>query len=140
MKAVKICSRKLTVCRVSADGSSVGLEFLDHTGTRVALELPLEQAEAIVMTLPHLLARATKLRTGSEDARYVFGLDEWSIERVDNDNCLIATLKTTDGFEVSFGIPFEACSSLGWNLQHKANQAPRKASESEKKAATNRLN
>jgi hypothetical protein len=139
MKAVKICSRKLTVSRVSADGSSVGLEFLDHAGTRVALELPLEQAEAIVMTLPHLLARATKLRTGSEDARYVFGLDEWSIERADKDNCLIATLKTTDGFEVSFGIPFEACSSLGWNLQDGAQACD--ANESDKKeGVANKLN
>jgi hypothetical protein len=106
----------------------------------LGLGASVEQAEAIVMTLPHLLARATKLRTGSEHARYVFGLDEWSIERVDNDNCLIATLKTTDGFELSFGIPFEACSSLGWNLHHKANEAPRIASESEKKATANRLN
>ena len=58
MKAVRICSKKLTVCHVAEDGSNVGL---DHAGTRVVLELPLEQAEAVVMTLPHLLARATKL-------------------------------------------------------------------------------
>jgi hypothetical protein len=37
-------------------------------------------------------------------------------------SCLIATLKTTDGFEVSFGIPLEVCRSFGWNLQHKADQ------------------
>jgi len=139
MKAVNICSRKLTVCRVSADGSSVGLEFLDHAGTKVALELPLEQAEAIVMTLPHLLARATKMRTGSEDARYVFGLNEWSIERVDNENCLIATLKTTDGFEVSFGIPFEACRSFGWNLQNGA-QARHDSVSDKKEVVANKLN
>ena len=122
MKAVKICSKKLTVRRVAEDGSNVGLEFLDRAGTRVVLELPLEQAEAVVMTLPHLLARATKLRTGNDDARYVFGLNEWCIEAV-NKNCLIATLKTTDGFEVSFGIPLEVSRSFGWNLQHAADQA-----------------
>ena len=40
-----------------------------------------------------------------------------------DNNCLIATLKTTNGFEVSFGIPFEACQSLGWNLQNGADRA-----------------
>jgi hypothetical protein len=122
MKAMKISSKKLTVCRVAPDGSNVGLEFLDHAGTSVVLELPLDQAEAVVMTLPHILARATKLRTGNDDARYVFGLNEWCIEGA-NENCLIATLKTTDGFEVSFGIPLEVCRSFGWNLQHAADQA-----------------
>jgi hypothetical protein len=122
MKAVKISSEKLMVCRVAADGSTVELEFLDHAGTQVALELSLDQAEAVVMTLPHLLANATKLRTGSDDARYVFGLSDWCIEGA-NRSCLIATLKTTDGFEVSFGIPLEVCRSFGWNLQHKADQA-----------------
>ena len=119
---MKICSKKLTVCRVAEDGSNVGIEFLDRAGTRVVLELPLEQAEAVVMTLPHLLARAAKLHTGKDDARYVFGLNEWCIEGV-NENSVIATLKTTDGFEVSFGIPLEVCRSFGWNLQHCADRA-----------------
>ena len=122
MKAVKICTKKLMVCRVAEDGSNVGLELLDRAGTRVILELPLEQAEAVVMTLPHLLARATKLLTGNDEARYVFGLNDWCIEGA-NKNCLIATLKTTDGFEVSFGIPLEVSRSFGWNLQHAADQA-----------------
>lgn len=121
--AVKIRSETLTTCRVAEDGSNVELEFLDHAGGPVILELPLEQAEAVVMTLPHLLARAVKWRSGDEEARYVFGLDEWSIEGAKDNDCLIATLKTTNGFEVSFGIPFEACQSLGWNLQNGADRA-----------------
>ena len=36
---------------------------------------------------------------------------------------LIVTLKTTDGFEVSFGIPFQTCRTLGFSLQHEANEA-----------------
>jgi hypothetical protein len=79
------------------------------------------------------------LRTGSEDSRYVFGLDDWLIERVDNDNCLIATLKTTDGFEVSFGIPFEACRSFGWNLQNGA-QARDESVSDKKEVVANKLN
>jgi hypothetical protein len=113
---VKIRSEKLTTCRVAADGGEVGLEFVDATGEPVRLEMPVEQAESLIMTLPQLLACALRQRTGDQDARYVFGLGEWAIESAEDQACLIATLKTPDGFEVCFSIPFEACRSLGWNL------------------------
>src|ERR1700727_1269397 len=58
---VKIRSEKLTTCRVAADGEEVGLEFLDTSGAAVRLEMPVEQAEALIMTLPQLLA-APRLR------------------------------------------------------------------------------
>jgi hypothetical protein len=118
---VKIRSRKLTTCRVASDGLDVGLEFLDQSGTAVTVELPLDQAEALIMTLPHLLARAVRRQTGNQDARFVFGLHEWALEGAKDEECLIATLKTTNGFEVCFGIPFESCRSFGWNLQHGAD-------------------
>jgi hypothetical protein len=120
---VKIRSQKLTTCRVAADGTNVGLEFLDHDGTAVTVELPLDQAEAVVMTMPHLLARAVKCKTGSETARYVFNLEGWSIEGTVEKNCLIATLTTAQGFEVCFAIPYEACHSLGRYLQQGAEDA-----------------
>jgi hypothetical protein len=121
--AVKIHSERLTTCRVAPDGSSIGLDFVDRSGAAVTVELPIEQAEAMVMTLPHLLACAVKRRTGNDEARYVFSLDEWSLESARNQACVIATLKTADGFEVSFAIPFEACQSLGFSLQRGADQA-----------------
>jgi hypothetical protein len=133
---VDIRSRTLTTCRVAADGSSIGLEFIDHSGATVTLELPLDQAEAVVMTLPHLLARAVRRRTGNDEARYVFGLHEWAIESTNDDDCLIATLKTTNGFEVSFGIPFEACRSLGWNLQRSASEVTETSEAAQKTIAT----
>ena len=113
---VKIRSEKLTNCRVTADAGEVVLEFVDDSGAAVRLEMPIEQAEFLIMTLPQLLACALRQRTGDQDARYVFGLGEWAIESAKGQACLIATLKTPDGFEVCFGIPFEACRSLGWNL------------------------
>ncbi len=73
------------------------------------------------MTLPTLLTQALRQQTGNDDARYVFGLR--SLENAEGQACLIATLKTTDGFEVSFGIPFDACRSLGWNLYQGAERA-----------------
>ena len=90
---VKIRSEKLTTCRVAADGEEVGLEFLDTSGAAVRLEMPVEQAELLIMTLPQLLASALRQKTGDEDARYVFGLGEWAIESAKGQDCLIATLK-----------------------------------------------
>ncbi len=120
---MKIRSSRLTTCGVATDGRNVDLEFIDCSGATVTVELPFDQAEAMVMTLPSLLAHALRMQTGDDEARYVFGLREWSVESTKGQACLIATLKTMDGFEVSFGIPYEACRSLGWNLQQSADQA-----------------
>jgi hypothetical protein len=108
---------------VAADGNDVGLDFLDHTGASVTVELSLEQAEAIVMTLPHLLARAIRQKTGDASARYVFGLHGWSIESAQDQDCLITTLSATNGFEVCFGIRLEACRSLAMNLLSSIDEA-----------------
>ena len=132
--SMKIRSKRLTTCHVVTDGTNVGLEFLDQSGGTVTVELPLDQAEAVVMTLPHLLARALKRQTGNDDARYVFGLQGWSIEGAKEQNCLITILVTTNGFEVSFGIPFEACNSLGWNLMHGAESHAVEATDSDRDA------
>ena len=120
---VKISSSKLTTCNVANDGSKVCLEFLDQSGQSVAVEMPFEQAEAVVMTLPRLLASAVRQKTGNQEARYVFGLHGWAIEGVKDQQCLIATLKTMDSFEYCFGIPFEVGRVFGCNLQQIAEGA-----------------
>jgi len=85
------------------------------------VELPFDQAE-VVTTLPHLLSRAVRQRTGNDEARYVFDLGEWVIEGAKERSCLIATLKTPNGIGV-FAIPLEACRSFGWTLPHQACDA-----------------
>jgi hypothetical protein len=136
---VKIASSKLTTCGVAADWETVELEFLDQSGAATTLQLPLDQAEAVVMTLPHVLAYALKRRTGQQDARYVFGLGEWCIEDTRDQDSLIVTLKTTDGFEVSFGIPFEAGRALGFSLQHEAKAAIAAGERDEESVAPGRM-
>lgn len=120
---VKIRSSRLTTCRVAEDGTDVGLEFIDQSGKIVTVELPLDQAEVVVMTLPHLLSRAVRQRTGNDEARYVFDLGERVIEGARERSRLTATLKTPNGFEVSFAIPLEACRSFGRTLQREASDA-----------------
>jgi hypothetical protein len=120
---VTVRSSRLTICRVAEDGADVELEFIDQSGQVVVVELPLDQAEIVVMTLPHLLSKAVRRRTGNDASRYVFDLGEWAIESAKEHSCLIATLKTPNGFEVSFAVPPEAGRSFGWTLQREASDA-----------------
>ena len=107
-----IVSSRLTTCEISEDGKAVRLHLLDHAGSPAFVELPFDQAESVVMTLPKLLTAALRVRTGGTDLRYVFPVDQWSLELTRGEGCLLLTLRTEDGFEVCFGIPFEMCKSM----------------------------
>jgi hypothetical protein len=113
---VKICSAKLTTCGVLRNGQAVNLDLVDDTGADVSLELPFDQAQTVAMTLPSLLTHALKTLTGSVTARYVFPLDRWTLEQSKEHNGLLLTLATDEGFQVSFGIPSQACRGLGLTL------------------------
>ena len=106
---MKIRSSRLTTCDVWPDGSMLSLSLLDHCGKPVTLELPLEQAEAVALTLPHLLSQAVKRRTGNDKSRYAFKIDEWAIETVEDHDSLIVTLTTGNGLSVSFEFSYAAC-------------------------------
>ena len=113
---MKIQSKTLTTCEITDGGEGITLNLIDDTGAAVALNMPFEQAQSIAMTLPRLLARAVRSISGNPESRYVFPLGEWIAEVPEGREGLILTLATTDGFEVSFGLPAEACRSLGWTL------------------------
>jgi hypothetical protein len=118
---MKIALKELTTCGVQPGGEALDLNFIDATGAQVCLQVPFEHAQAMLMTLPHLIGIALKRVTGDPQARFVFPLGQWSIETASDTNCLITTLSTEDGFEVSFGMPAEACRSLGWTLKNEAD-------------------
>jgi hypothetical protein len=112
----------LTTCHAAANGEIVMLEFRDEDGRSVSVRLTFEHAQSIAMTLPRLLTLAVKAQTGQDSARYVFPLGEWLLEGVEGEQSFILTLKTPDGFAVSFRMPPAASKSLGWSLQHEADQ------------------
>jgi hypothetical protein len=113
---MNICGAKLTTCGVAQDGRTLWLNLVDDKGAEVSLQLPFDQTQAIAMTLPSLLTRALRALTGKATARYVFPLDQWSVERSSDCDGLIVTLGTEGGFQVSFGIPTEACRGLGLTI------------------------
>jgi hypothetical protein len=111
----------LTTCDAVRNGEIIKLDFIDEDGRHISLRLAFEHAQSIAMTLPRLLTQAVKAQTGQDNARYVFPLGEWALEGIEEDQTLILSLKTRDGFEVSFRIPPEACRSLGWTLQRETD-------------------
>ena len=69
----KILTRRLTTCAVVKDGEAVRLDLQNEAGGPVSLEMSLEQAQSLVMTLPHLLSKAFQARAQNPKARFVFG-------------------------------------------------------------------
>jgi hypothetical protein len=112
----KVLARQLTTCDVIKDGQAVRLDLINEAGHAVSVEMSVEQAHSVVMTLPHLLSVALKTRTGNEQTRYVFPLNQWSLESTSEAKCHIVTLTAVGGFEVAFGVPFAECCAIGWAL------------------------
>jgi hypothetical protein len=117
---MEIESVQLTTCEVTRDGEVVRLGFNDASGNAVVLRLPFAQAGALMMTLPRLLTKALKARFSEEGSRFVFPLGDWVLEGVADGRIVIVTLRTADGFEVSFAAPLEHCRSLASDLEREA--------------------
>lgn len=111
---------ELTVCEVDESGRLIRLGARDRAGAPVTITLSLDQAESIMMTLPHLLKKALHARTNDPHYRIVFPLGRWTVEQVEGHACLIMTLGTADGFEVSFGAPPDMSRALAAVLKQAA--------------------
>jgi len=114
----------LTTCEVVDGGEGITLNLTDGAGVALTLEVSFEHAQAIAMTLPHLLNRAVKQITGDPGARYVFSLGDWRIEESAQHDGLILTMATPDGFEVAFGVPSTQLQPLGWTLSSRRRTEP----------------
>ena len=112
-----IVSQRLTSCTVEEGGDVISLGLIEDGGETVLLRLPARQAEAISMTLPHLLTEALRVKSKNDHARYVYQLDQWTLGKSEDDDVLIITLSTPDGFQTSFAIPPEFAKGLSYALR-----------------------
>jgi hypothetical protein len=94
--------RSLTTCHVVSDGSAVCLNFEAADGRPVGLRMPRGCIQQLVLTLPHLLSMALRAQHGDASLRAVFPLSEWRLEAAAGSKDFILTMRTPDGFEVSF--------------------------------------
>jgi hypothetical protein len=113
MNTHRIVSRQLTTCTVIEDGKTIRFDLVGQAGEPVSIEMPFDQAESIVMTIPRLLSAALRMQTGDNRARYVFSVGNWSLELAKDQNYRILAVRTPDGFEVAFAISFETSVAMG---------------------------
>jgi len=118
---------KLDACEVSGDGASIKLSVTDGQGRPLDLQVTAEQAGSLAMTLPRLVDAALKARYRDPSLRLVYPLTDYNLEGAVGSENLILSLKTHDGFEVSFSVEPEALKRLGQLARHdhKAAVEPR---------------
>src|ERR1700730_5123517 len=103
-KMTMIRAKQLTTFSVAPDGSSVAIGVADEEGQAAALMLPAECLRALIMTLPDMMRRALRLQHGDPTLRLVYPVAGWEIERSTRPEIRIVTLRTSDGFHVSFAM------------------------------------
>ena len=112
----KIVSQQLTTCDVIDQGEGVRLNLVNQGGHSVSLEMTVEQAQSIVMTLPQLLSEAVKARANAVVAPIGTGwASGWTV-KVGS-----ATYAQTDalrsGIGVQVGVPASSATAItyGYN-------------------------
>ena len=113
-----IRAERLTTFSVAADGSSVSLGVADEEGRAGALMLPTACLKQLMMTLPEMMRRALRLQHDDPSLRLVYGAAGWEVERSTVPGTLIVTLRTVDGFHVSFALTAADLSDMA-NAAHK---------------------
>jgi hypothetical protein len=99
-----IRAKHLTTFSVAPGGSSVAIGVADEEGQAAALMLPTECLWALIMTLPDMMRRALRAQHRDPSLRLVYPVASWEIERSTRPETRIVTLRTSDGFYVSFAM------------------------------------
>jgi hypothetical protein len=89
---------------VTPDGESVSIHVTDDEGHPGTLVLPSECLHALTMTLPEIVRRSLQARFRDPSMRVVYPVCSWNLERSAVPGNVIVTLRTPDGFSVSFGL------------------------------------
>lgn len=104
MERDDIIGQDLLSFDVAVDGSRIRMSFSRPDGTATALNLPSDCLQAMVMTLPKIMAEVLKARHKDESLRLVYPAHRIRIEQASDPSTIILTLATPDGFEVSFAL------------------------------------
>ena len=106
-------AKHLTTFTVTKDGAAVAIGVSDEEGRAGALVLPAECLAALMMTLPEMARQAMRLQHGDPSLRLVYPLADWAVERAAQPDTFIVTLRTPDGFHVSFAMQAKDLREIG---------------------------
>jgi hypothetical protein len=79
-------------------GKTIRFDLVGQAGEPVSIEMPFDQAESIVMTVPRLLSAALRMQTGDNRTRYVFSVGNWSLELAKDQNYRILAVANAGRF------------------------------------------
>lgn len=112
----RISVGELTTFEIAEDGRSVVLCLTDEHGKQVSLTFGIPELGMLAMTLPTLIESALRRLYRDGSFRYTYPMGDWTVEQSTNLSSLILTLKTADGFGVSYSIPRDKAKQLGSSL------------------------
>jgi hypothetical protein len=102
------------------DGASIGLIAEDVYGRSILLTFPREVLSSLIMTLPRMVTAAIQRCRNDPSARLVYPLAESRTELSTDLSTRILTLKTPDGFTVSFAVSDDQFRELARSDAHSA--------------------
>jgi len=94
---------QLTTFDVAPDGESFSIGVTDERGQPAALILPSDCLNGLLMTLPEMVRRSLQARFRDASMRLVYPVGSSQVEPSAVSGHVIVTLRTPDGFSVSFG-------------------------------------
>jgi hypothetical protein len=100
-----IRATQLTTFDVAPDGETFSLHLVDEAARPATLVLPSDCLNSLIMTLPDMLRRSLHLRYRDDSIRMVYPVGSWDVEGAPVPGAVIVTLRTPDGFAVSFALP-----------------------------------
>ena len=104
---------ELTTYKISEDGESVVLRLKDEAGKEISLSFKISDLGNLVMTLPGLIEGALRRQYGDASFRFAYPVGSWSVEEAADPGALIVTMRTQDGFGVSFSMARGNAEKLG---------------------------
>lgn len=108
--------KELTTYQISEDGQTVELKVGDEAGGEASLRFKVSELGNLVMTLPSLIEAALKRQYRNTSFRFAYPLGSWSVEQAADPGSLIVTLRTQDGFGVSFAMGRSNAEKLGRSM------------------------
>jgi hypothetical protein len=114
----------LTTYKVEPDGQSVALGVQDTSGKVATLKMRISELGNLVMTLPSIIEAALRRQYRDASLRYTYPLASWQIEPASDPEHLIVTMRTDDGFGVSFSMPRQRAAQFGKDVSSGVREQP----------------
>lgn len=103
-------------CTVSPEGDKITIAVPSGGSGHQEVTLSFDEASALAMTLPRLLALAMSRQFADTALRHVYPVHGYTVECASDQHHVLLTLSCGDGFDVVFGVEASMISPLTRDL------------------------